>query len=138
MPRTALVAGLVAALAIPSLAAPMSANARSYCEQRAHERKVGGTILGAVAGGLLGNAVASHGGKTGGTLLGAGAGAVIGNNLARTNCDRPRADYRSHTRAAYAADAGRYPAGRSACRLETRPYYDARGQLVYASTQVCG
>ena len=75
MTRTLLAAGLAAALAIPSLAAPVSASARTYCEQRAHDRRVGGTILGAVAGGLLGNDVSHGGGRTGGTLIGAGAGA---------------------------------------------------------------
>ena len=35
-----------------------------------------GTVLGAVAGGLLGNSLAHGGGKTGGTIIGAGAGAV--------------------------------------------------------------
>jgi uncharacterized protein YcfJ len=134
MPRTALVAGLVAALAIPSLAAPVSASARTYCEQRAHDRRVGGTILGAVAGGLLGNAVAHGGGKTGGTLLGAGAGAVIGNNLARTSCDRPHAYYRRGHGTAYAAN-DRFAPSRS--HYESRAYYDARGRLVTAPTQVC-
>src|SRR5258706_11955447 len=108
MPRTALVVGLVAALAIPSLAAPISAQAATYCEQRSHDRKVGGTILGAVAGGLIGNAVSRGGGKTGGTLLGAGAGAAIGNNMARINCDRPHAYYRSRTHHRYAPNDYRY------------------------------
>lgn len=109
MNRTALVAGLAAAIAIPSLAAPLSADARSYCEQRAHDRKVGGTIIGAVAGGLLGNALSHGGGRTGGTLIGAGAGAVVGNNLARTSCDRGHAYYRhSRAREGYAANDSRY------------------------------
>lgn len=140
MTRTALVFGLAAAMAIPSLAAPVSAQARTYCEQRAHDRRVGGTILGAVAGGLLGNALSHGGGRTGGTILGAGAGAVIGNNLARTSCDRPRAYYRSYRhRSDYATNDYRYRSGYAAnrCHYETRSYYDARGQLVYAPTQVC-
>ena len=139
--RPVLACGLAAALAIPSLAAPMSASARSYCEQRAHDRKVGGTVIGALAGGLLGNAVSHGGGKTGGTILGAGAGAVIGNNMARVNCDRGHAYYRSRTRSrAYAANDYRYaPAryGAARCHYETRSYYDSRGRLVTAPTQVC-
>lgn len=102
MRRTVLVAGLAAAMAIPSLAAPVSANARSYCDQRAHDRRVGGTLLGAVGGGLLGNALSRGGGRVGGTLIGAGVGAVVGNNLARTSCDHPRAYYRSRTHHRYA------------------------------------
>jgi uncharacterized protein YcfJ len=139
MTRTALVLGLAAAMAIPSLAAPVSAQARTACEQRAHDRRVGGTVLGAVAGGLLGNALSHGGGRTGGTILGAGAGAVIGNNLARTSCDQPRAYYRGYRhRSEYAAnDRYRRGYGASRCRYETRSYYDARGRLVYAPTQVC-
>jgi len=163
MRRILTIAGLVAAVAAPSLA-PVRASAGSYCEHRAHERKVTGTLLGALGGGLLGNAVSHGGGRTGGTLIGAGVGAVVGNNLARVNCDR-RAYYRHRTRhRAYSATTHRYaaapspyvgrgsyaaapspygpPAGyfgaRGDCRYETRPYYDARGQLVYAPSQVCG
>jgi uncharacterized protein YcfJ len=44
-----------------------------------------GTVVGAVAGGLLGNALSHGGGKTGGTLLGAGAGAVAGHQIAKHN-----------------------------------------------------
>lgn len=44
-----------------------------------------GTVVGAVAGGLLGNALAKGGGKTGGTILGAGAGAVVGHQVAKHN-----------------------------------------------------
>ncbi len=134
MTRTALAFGLAAALAIPSLAAPVSAQAS--CEQRAHDRRVGGTILGAVAGGLLGNALSHGGGRTGGTLLGAGAGAVVGNQLSRTSCDHQRAYYRRPAHTAYASNYdNRYAPAR--CHYETRSYYDARGKLVYAPTQVC-
>jgi uncharacterized protein YcfJ len=150
MRRILTVAGLVVAVAAPSLA-PVKASAESYCEHRAHERKVTGTLLGAIGGGLLGNAVSHGGGRTGGTLIGAGVGAVVGNNLARVNCDR-RAYYRHRTRrSAYSSANYRYPGApspyvnsggyasvRGACRYETRPYYDARGQLVYAPSQVCG
>src|SRR5581483_2396224 len=134
------VLGLAAAMAIPTLAAPVSAQARSGCEQRAHDRRVGGTIVGAVAGGLLGNALSHGGGRTGGTLLGAGAGAVVGNQLSRTSCDHQRAYYRSYRhRGAYAYNEDRYRSGYGAprCHYETRSYYDARGRLVYAPTQVC-
>jgi hypothetical protein len=46
-----------------------------------------GTILGAIAGGLLGNAATGrHGNHAAGTLAGAGAGALIG-NAADRDCD---------------------------------------------------
>jgi uncharacterized protein YcfJ len=133
MRRILTIAGLVAAMAAPSFL-PGKALADS-CERRAHERKVTGTLLGAIGGGLLGNAVSHHG--SGGTLIGAGVGAVVGNNLARTNCDR-HAYYRTRTsayRTSYGYNGGSSPS--RACRYETRPFYDAHGQLVYAPTQVC-
>jgi uncharacterized protein YcfJ len=136
MTRTALVLGLAAAMAIPTLAAPISAQARTACEQRAHDRRVGGTVLGAVAGGLLGNALSHGGGRTGGTILGAGAGAVVGNQLSRTSCDHAHAYYRRPSHAAY-ADNGYRGSSTARCHYETRSYYDSRGKLVYAPTQVC-
>jgi uncharacterized protein YcfJ len=44
-----------------------------------------GTVVGAVAGGLLGHAVAGHGSKTAGTVVGAGVGAVAGHAVAQNN-----------------------------------------------------
>jgi len=44
-----------------------------------------GTVIGAVAGGLLGNSLAHGGGKTGGTIIGAGTGAVVGHQYAKHN-----------------------------------------------------
>jgi hypothetical protein len=43
----------------------------------------GGAILGAVAGGLLGNAVAGRGDRGPGTVIGGGLGALAGNAIAR-------------------------------------------------------
>lgn len=133
MRRILTIAGLVAAIAAPALV-PAKASAES-CAQRAHDRRVGGTLLGAVGGGLLGNAVAHGGGRLGGTLIGAGVGAVVGHSLASGggNCYH-RAYYRHSSRARPAAYADQAPA----CRTETRGFYDARGRMVYAPTQVCG
>ncbi|MBV9841435.1 MAG: glycine zipper 2TM domain-containing protein [Sphingomonadaceae bacterium] len=47
------------------------------------DRGTGGTIIGAIAGGLLGNAVAGYRDRTTGTVLGAGAGALIGRSIDR-------------------------------------------------------
>jgi len=50
------------------------------------DRGTGGTILGAIAGGLLGNAaVGHHGDRTAGTIAGAGVGALLGRSVDR-NC----------------------------------------------------
>jgi len=125
------VAALALAVSIPALG-PTAASARSYCEQRAHDRRVEGTVLGALGGALIGGAISHRGG---GALIGGVGGAVVGNQLSRTSCDRRyvrHAYYRSRYEPRPAAYA------RTACRYESRPYYDARGELVYAPTQVCG
>jgi len=43
----------------------------------------GGSIIGAIAGGLLGNAAAGRGDRGVGTILGAGAGALAGREIGR-------------------------------------------------------
>ena len=43
----------------------------------------GGSIIGAIAGGLLGNAAAGRGDRGMGTILGAGAGALAGREIGR-------------------------------------------------------
>jgi outer membrane lipoprotein SlyB len=44
-----------------------------------------GTIVGAIAGGVLGNIIAPGGSKTLGTILGAGGGAIAGNAIDRSS-----------------------------------------------------
>ena len=55
--------------------------------RRCRDDGTGGTIIGAIAGGLLGNTVAGRGDHTLGTVLGAGAGALAGRAIDRS--DRP-------------------------------------------------
>ena len=47
------------------------------------DRGTGGTIIGAIAGGLLGNAAAGRGNRGAGTVIGAGAGALAGRAIDR-------------------------------------------------------
>lgn len=125
-----MIAGLVAAMAAPSLA-----HARTYCDQRAHDRRVTGTVLGALGGALVGNAV-SH---RNGAVIGGLGGAVVGNQLARTKCDRGYSYNRRRAPSAAAQrDPGLYAASYDRCRYETRSYYDERGRLVQQPTRVCG
>ncbi len=49
------------------------------------DRGTGGTIIGAIAGGLLGNTVAGRGDRGVGTIVGAGVGALAGRAIDR-NC----------------------------------------------------
>lgn len=74
--------------ALAVAAAPMSADAASrhrvkVCTRASTHHRNTGTVIGAVGGGLLGNAV-SH--NAGGTLIGAGAGAVAGHAIAKRHC----------------------------------------------------
>lgn len=47
-----------------------------------------GTIIGAIAGGLLGREVAGRGDRTVGAIVGAGAGALAGRAIDRDDCRR--------------------------------------------------
>lgn len=60
----------------------------AYRDRREHcDNGSVGTILGAIAGGLLGNAaIGRHGNHAAGTLAGAGAGALVG-RAADRDCD---------------------------------------------------
>jgi uncharacterized protein YcfJ len=130
-----------------AVAAASAAEARSRCEEYAHNRRVTGTVVGAVGGGLLGSAVAGHGSKGTGALIGAGLGAVVGNNLSRTSCDHyayrtsrhryPRAAAAYSPAPAYAGDPRYAVNTASSCHYVTRPFYDQTGHLVYAPEQVC-
>jgi len=55
---------------------------RYYCKR---SDGATGTIVGAIAGGVLGNIIAPGGSKTLGTILGAGGGAIAGNAIDRSS-----------------------------------------------------
>ncbi|WP_395670780.1 glycine zipper 2TM domain-containing protein [Phenylobacterium sp.] len=123
MRRIFIATGVAALIAIP--AAP----AYAAC-------KTTGTAVGAIAGGLLGNAVAGRGARTEGTLLGAGVGGLLGREVAKSNCGNKRRVYRS-ARADYrSARPVRY-ASYDRCRYENRPHYNQWGEVVYVQTRVC-
>jgi hypothetical protein len=78
------------ALAVLSaLAIPGVSQARHHyyyrCEEGRRHAATTGTIVGALGGALVGNALSHGGGKTGGTLIGAGVGAVAGHEIAKNN-----------------------------------------------------
>jgi uncharacterized protein YcfJ len=104
--------------------------------EAACKKRTTGTVVGAVAGGLLGNAVAGRGDRTEGTLLGAAVGGFAGNQLTKCNKRTSSRSYsasRSYRQASYAP---RYR--EPTCRYETRTYYDQYGSPVYAPARVCG
>lgn len=118
MIKQLVLAGTALAIGVTSLAAPADAqryrrhdyaydqayrdgynrdgyNTRSYRDERGYSRRngrgcdnTGGTIVGAIAGGLLGRAVDNRGDRTLGTVLGGAAGALAGNAIDRS--DNPR------------------------------------------------
>jgi len=98
--KNAILKTMAAVSAVVAMAAPELAHAN--CQ----DRRVGGTLIGAVAGGLLGNAVAHGGGRPVGTLLGAGAGAYAGHEIAGAGCHGyyRHSYYRYHHRHRYYYD----------------------------------
>jgi uncharacterized protein YcfJ len=129
MRRMFMVLGLVAASAAPNLA-------HASCQ----DRKVAGTVIGAVAGGLLGNAVSHGGGRGGGTIIGAVGGGVVGHEIARSSCRRNVAYRRSYRGRYERPDPSGYaarddPAAR--CEMRDQAFYDEQGELVHRPTQVC-
>jgi hypothetical protein len=65
---------------------------RRYRDERGYERRAQGcsrgttgALVGALAGGLLGRTIDSHGDRTLGTILGGGAGALAGHAIEKSN-----------------------------------------------------
>jgi len=80
------VAGACAAALLPT-----AAMAQDRCAQQQHDRQVAGTVIGAVAGAVIGNQVAGRNDRTTGTVAGAVVGGVAGNYIARSTADCDRA-----------------------------------------------
>lgn len=97
MRKTIIAKTLLAASAFAIAAAPIAADAAPrhrylVCNTRSAVRRNAnnGTVIGAVGGGLLGNAI---GHNTTGTLIGAGAGAVAGHQIAKSRAQKKRCHY---------------------------------------------
>ena len=89
-PAAVLLSALIASSAIATAADAQPRHREHKVWVCSDGRKAGntGTIVGALGGALVGNAVSSGGGKTGGTLLGAGVGAVAGHQIAKNNAKK--------------------------------------------------
>jgi len=127
MRNTILVLCTAVSLTVPTLTAT-GASADS-CEAHAEHRRVAGTILGGLAGAVIGNQI-SH---RGGALVGGIGGAVVGNQLSRTSCDRRAYYRRGYEPAVYQHGYG--PAQR--CGMQDQVYYDAGGNPIHRQVQVC-
>jgi uncharacterized protein YcfJ len=91
-------AAVMGASALSLAAVPMTAEAQSrqrvlVCDKSVKKKANNGTLVGAVAGGVLGNVVAGNGAKTEGTVLGAGVGAVVGHQVAKKNAKKKNCHY---------------------------------------------
>ena len=94
--KTPLLTTCALALSVASIAAPDLAQARvhhdhyytRHYDNRCHDRRqlhgANGAIIGAIGGGIVGNAMSS-GNRTGGTLLGAGVGALAGHAVGKNS-----------------------------------------------------
>ena len=74
------------------IAVPQNAEAARrrvlVCDNNVRSSANTGTVVGALVGAGLGNAVSGNGAKTEGALLGAGVGAVAGHQIAKKNAKK--------------------------------------------------
>ena len=102
---------------------PVVASAQDDGCRRDGNGRIIGTVVGAGAGGVLGNVIAGRGDKTEGSIIGAIVGAVIGNQVSKSDLGHCRRAY------GYYDEQGRWHAtGVSAS--EALGYYDRNGSWV--------
>jgi hypothetical protein len=115
MRKSLMVAGLVVATLVPSLAFAQS------CEQQ-HDNQAFGTIAGAGIGALVGATVAPRHDQAAGALVGAAGGAIVGNQVSRPDRDCAHAyGYYDRNSQWHAMATG---------RSDARGYYDRDGAWV--------
>ena len=88
MKVAAISGAVIAALAATAVATPSVAQSYGYArDSGCRSDGTAGTVIGGIAGALLGsNLAAHHGGRAGGAAIGGVAGALIGNSVARNSC----------------------------------------------------
>lgn len=112
---------IIAGLALAALTPTMASAQDDGCRRDSNGRIIG-TVVGAGAGGLLGNVIAGRGDKTEGTIIGGILGAVLGNQVSKSDSGCNRAY-------GYYDQEGRWHAtGVSA--NEARGYYDRDSRWV--------
>lgn len=106
-----------------SILTPSVAMAQDDGCRRDGNGRIIGTVIGAGAGGVLGNVVAGRGDKTEGAIIGAIVGAVIGNQVSKSD--------RGNCRTAYGFydEQGRWHAT-GVSTSDARGYYDRNGAWV--------
>ena len=101
MKVAAISGAVIAALAATAVATPSFAQSYGYArDSGCRSDGTAGTVIGGIAGALLGSSLAAHhGGRAGGAAIGGVAGALIGNSVARKSCgDRGYSSRYSSTR----------------------------------------
>lgn len=123
--------GLLLAAAVMGLAASCgSAMAQEYYDSDCHDRNAGtGTVLGAIAGGVIGNQFGHGGGRVAATVGGAVVGGVIGNKIAGDmDCDDRHYAFDTYYHALDGNIGERYewrnPEGHYGYFTPTREFYD--------------
>ena len=128
MLKTLLLSGL-AATAITASAGPSLAQSQAQpqisCQSQKNGNRAIGTVLGAIGGALLGNAIGQGGGREGGTIIGGVGGAVAGNVVggATVNCGSNQYGYYD--------DNGRWIPNNAT----QYGYYDPNGHWIDTSAQ---
>ena len=124
--------GMIIAAALIASAGAASAQGRYYYGDDCKEQnKTAGTVIGAIAGGIIGNQFGSGGGKAAATVGGVILGGAVGNKIAGDmDCqDRPYA-FRVYDQAFYGPVGRRYewrnPQGRYGYIRTTREYWRRR------------
>ncbi len=90
-----------------------------FCYERKDQAQANGAILGAVAGGFLGNSVSHRWDRSGPTIAGAILGAVVGSNIGRSSVECYGGRYYAYSDGYYAPPPP--PEGYSVVYYERRP-----------------
>ncbi len=106
--KTATAAILSTGLIVTAAAVPQTASAYTHyvCKYEQKSREHTGTIVGAIAGGLIGNSISGHNrglGTVAGAVAGGAIGSKVGHDSGKSACMnrvayRERVEYRNHGR----------------------------------------
>lgn len=123
MKIAAVSAGLAAAVALGAVAAPASAQTYRNYGCRNDNGAATGTVVGAIAGGVIGSNVAHRGDRTAGTVIGALIGGLAGNAIGHSSSSCDNRGYSSYGgygyRQGYPASYGGYGYDRGYRSYET-------------------
>jgi hypothetical protein len=102
MRKILLAASFAAIVTIPTISQAQS----TACQRDQRNDRVAGTVVGGVAGALLGSVIAGNSSNTAGTVVGGVAGAIAGNQIAKSGTRCPEGYYEVPTTAPVYAQPG--------------------------------